>query len=314
MIFWLKPNFGPMVGYGHLSRLIAITEELVFRNHVYCFHFSNSQDVVANKMMSASGLSFGCKCHDFSDLLIIDSYTEHSSQQESWPNQGPKILQIVDDINPKLYADAYIEASPISNWTPANNNAAILEFDASPILRKRFDSKESPIRPKSNQNNKILISLGASNSIEQIIISIKIAIEKSKYQNHQVFCLLSGNDLNSLRTFLSENRIIPIEPGVLVVDIAFDFDLVISACGVTAWEILSSKAPCILIGGAENQRNQLDYFVNLNIADGLMFENQDQFVSPFAEKLNGFSSQQFAREICNGRIRAVDWIESFQSI
>jgi len=310
MIFWLMPEFGPKVGYGHLSRLIAITEELVFRKHEYCFHFSNSNDPIANAIMKASGLSFGCRCSELPNLLIIDSYNVDTKKLEVTSHHTTKILQIVDDINPKFYADAYLQASPINSWVPGNESAAILDFIASPILRKRFDSNDLVMSSKDCKNNKILISLGASNAIEQIIDSIIIAVENSRFRNHQIFCLLSGNDLNSLRSFLLKNEIVAIEPGILVVDIAFDFDFVISACGVTAWEIVSSRIPCIVIGGAENQRNQLNYFVNLNIADGLMFEKQKDFIISLTEKLNGFSNPSITNEICNGRIRAVDWIEN----
>ena len=304
------PEFGPKVGYGHLSRLVAITEELVFRKHEYCFHFSNSDDPIANEIMKASGLSFGCRCSKLPSFLIIDSYNLDTKKLDVILHHSTKILQIVDDINPKFDADAYLQASPITSWVPDNDSAVILEFIASPILRKRFDSNDLVKSSKNYKNNKILISLGASNAIEQIIASIRIAVENSRFRNHQIYCILSGNDLNSLRSFLLKNKIVAIERGISIVDIAFDFDLVISACGVTAWEIVSSRIPCIVIGGAENQRNQLNYFVNLNIADGLMFENQKDFVISLTEKLNGFSTPSITNEICNGRIRAVDWIEN----
>ncbi len=304
------PEFGPKVGYGHLSRLTAITEELVFRKHQYCFHFSNSDDRIANEIMKASGLSFGCRCDDSPNFLIIDSYNVDTKKLVSTLHRRTKILQIVDDVNPKFYADAYLQASPISSWVPDNNCAEILEFIASPILRKRFDSNNLVKTSKNHKNYKILISIGASDAIEQIVDSIIKTIENSQFRSHQIYCLLSGNDLNSLRSFLLKHKVIPIEPGISVVDIAFDFDFVISACGVTAWELITSGIPCVLIGCAENQRNQLSYFLKLNIADGLMFENQNDFVISLTEKLNRFSTLEIIDEICNGRIRAVDWIES----
>jgi spore coat polysaccharide biosynthesis predicted glycosyltransferase SpsG len=313
-MFWLNPEFGPLVGYGHLSRLIAITEELILRKHQYCFHFSDLDDPIANEMMKTSGLSFGCRCNNNPDFVIVDSYKVNINEPVFTPYHKTKILQIVDEINQKFYADAYIQASPITNWRPANNSAAILDFNVSPILRKRFDSNGLLGSFNSHQNNKILISLGASNAIQEIIISIKIALDQSRYRNHEIYCVLSGTDLNSLRLFLSENGIYPIEPGISLVDIAFDFDFVISACGVTGWEIVSSKIPCIFIGGAENQRSQLDYFINQKIADGSMFENQNDFIVSFGKKLNEFSTSKFMMEILNGRIRAVDWIEGLKSI
>jgi spore coat polysaccharide biosynthesis predicted glycosyltransferase SpsG len=310
MNFWLKPEFGPKVGYGHLSRLAAIAEELESRQHGYCFHYSTKNDLIANQMMKVSGLYLGCKCKFLPEFIIIDSYLASSHDVVSLPKHVTKTLQIVDDVNPKFYADAYIQASPISHWTPSNDSAAILEFVSSPILRKRFDSNEIAKRSNSEQKDKILISLGASSGIEQIISSITIAIKNSRYSNCQVYCLLSGGDLQSLRIFLNGNGIVAIEPGVSVVDIAYEFDFVISACGVTAWEIIVSKIPCLLVGGAENQRNQLNYFISLNISDGLMFENSENFVMSFVKKLHEFPSQKIMREISNGRIRAVNWIEN----
>jgi spore coat polysaccharide biosynthesis predicted glycosyltransferase SpsG len=109
---------------------------------------------------------------------------------------------------------------------------------------------------------------------------------------------------------LSKNQVVAIEPGVSVVEIACEYDFVISACGVTAWEILSSKIPCVLIGGAENQRNQLEYFINLNIAEGLMFEDKVDFVGHFSKILDRFSLSKSSQKIFNGRARAVDWMEN----
>jgi spore coat polysaccharide biosynthesis predicted glycosyltransferase SpsG len=88
------------------------------------------------------------------------------------------------------------------------------------------------------------------------------------------------------------------------------FDLVISACGVTGWELLLSNSPCFFIGTVNNQQSQLDYFINNNLADGLMFSENHMFIENTVQKLNAFTNNFNLRNINNGRKNVVDWLEN----
>ena len=97
-------------------------------------------------------------------------------------------------------------------------------------------------------------------------------------------------------------------------EISNGFDLVISACGVTAWELLFTNTPCFFIGTVKNQQKQLDYFIINGLADGLMFSESSQFVENTAHKLNTYSNNFGASNIDNGRKKVVDWLENLNQL
>ena len=61
------------------------------------------------------------------------------------------------------------------------------------------------------------------------------------------------------------------------------YDLVISAAGVTAWELLASNANCILVSTASNQNYQLEYLRKNFDVRGLEFSSSNH---SFSRELN----------------------------
>jgi spore coat polysaccharide biosynthesis predicted glycosyltransferase SpsG len=306
----LLPEFGKSIGYGHLSRLIAIAEELISRNHHYCFHTDNNSDFVANLMMESSQLSLECRCKVIPDFLLTDSYNVDKLLSGVKIPLGIKLIQLVDDINRPYFSDCYIEASPICEWKPLNLKAPILKFQMSPILRKQFDNAGLDDQGKLSPNFCLLITLGSSPEIVEILKLIVSAIRKSKFSEYRLYISTPSNRSLISKSVLAELEVESIDNLNNAIDIYNRFDLVISACGVTAWELLSANLPCLFIGTIKNQQNQLSYFIENSLADGLMFTRNLLFVQSLISKLNSYSKGFNANNINNGRKKVVDWLES----
>ena len=87
---------------------------------------------------------------------------------------------------------------------------------------------------------------------------------------------------------------------------------VISAAGVTAWELISLGVPGFLIGVVNNQVEQLQYFNKLGLRNGVLFENNSDFSNQISSLLDnlGFvdESRKAQKTLKNGRVEAVNWI------
>jgi spore coat polysaccharide biosynthesis predicted glycosyltransferase SpsG len=305
----LVPEFGKLIGYGHLSRLIAIAEELIHRNHTYCFHVYNNSDNIANLMIHSSGLSFNCNCKVQPNFLLVDTYNPNNALTKISVPVGIRLIQIIDDINKPFFADGYIEASPIKDWKPLNLAAPILEFKLSPILRVQFDNVSLWNKSELAASSKLLITLGSSALIINILKLLVPAIRKSKFSAHSLYISKNSDGNPELKLLLAELGIKSMNDFNSASEISNEFDLIISACGVTGWELLFKNSPCFFIGTVKNQQTQLDYFIKNDLSDGLMFSDSPLFIEKTLLKLNAYSNNFGAENINNGRKIVVDWLE-----
>lgn len=307
----LVSEFGKSIGYGHLSRLIAIAEELITRNFSYCFHLYDDTDEIANFMMQTSGLSFKCNCKGEPLYLVVDSYNANILLPKINVQDSTKIIQIVDDVNKPFFADGYVEASPISHWKPMNQNAPILEFKMSPILRAQFQHTDINKKAELISNSRVLITLGSSSLTIDILRALVSAIRLSKFSTHDLYLSTNSSGNPIIKLVAEELKVKTLDSLKSSREVLNGYDLVISACGVTGWELLLSNSPCFFIGTVDNQQSQLNYFIDNNLADGLMFSENPLFIENTIHKLNIYSNNYTVRNIVNGRKKVVDWLENF---
>ena len=92
-----------------------------------------------------------------------------------------------------------------------------------------------------------------------------------------------------------------------------DNSFVISAGGVTSWELISLEVPGFLIGVAQNQSLQINYLNERELRRGIVFEDEKKFTKELHQLLmNENFSTLFSppKLIENGRIQAVNWLLS----
>ena len=302
-------------GYGHLRRLVSLSSVLEYSN-VLCLHGNFEETKEFYNVIESSSELNKCKCDRQPDTVIFDSYSTKVLSSLECKN-SPKLIQLVDELSPKLWADAYIKASPTRDWKPLNKLAPIKEFTNNPILRQEFfSSNENPVHSKDMLNN-ILILTGSSNLSKQVILYLS-EISSSYLSEYSFVVATNDEKMGEFSKSL----------GFVTVPFLNDFQtlvngyrLVVSAGGVTAWELLKLNSNCIILSLADNQNLQLEYFkMHYNII-GLIFDPNNsslktELCDAILESLNSLEAIKVRQRptIHNGAVAAVDWLKELNFV
>ena len=307
--FWFGCQSNSKVGLGHVSRCVSLAEEIQSRGGIACFGHVSTLDSRGLELLSLSNIKPGCACNLKPSAVIYDSYDIEFIQSEYSFLQS-KVVLLVDEVSPPFSADAYIEASPIKTWQPLNQVASVFKFNTNPILRTVFDSPLDAL--SSSGPFDVIINLGAAKDFQLILDELLPQIRRRRIFNHQI-SILTGS--NSIAEIINANKISDlnlVEGTYNFKDLIGPNTFVISAAGVTAWELISLGVPGFLVGVVNNQVEQLKYFNKLGLRDGLLFENNSDFSIQISSLLDNMSfvdvSRKAQKTLRNGRIEAVDWI------
>lgn len=308
---WFASISSTKVGLGHLARIIALAEEFRSNGVTYCFQHLSIFDNRGQELLNESMLESTCKCIGLPDLIVIDSY-DSIYIENCIRSTNTRSLLIVDETSPEVFADYYVEASPIRSWKPLNTHGKVFKFEHNPILRVTFDKPLILENPK-NHLMKVLITLGATD-LEYEILEILIQSIRKFLIFNKCITVVSSN----LET---KERLVKAFPDDLKLIINFssfkdflrNFDFVISAGGVTAWELISLGVPGILIGVADNQFNQISYLQRHGLRNGINYRESYKFQEEISTILDlAIQDSNIVhlkrKELRNGRIEVVNWI------
>jgi spore coat polysaccharide biosynthesis predicted glycosyltransferase SpsG len=300
-------------GYGHLRRLVSLSSILEYSN-ILCLHgnFEKTKEFY-NVVESWSELN-KCKCDKQPDTVIFDSYSSKVLLSLEFKN-SPKLIQLVDELSPKLWADAYIKASPTRDWKPLNELAKIKEFENNPILRREFFSIKN--KPEQSLLNSILVLTGSSNLSDQVLLYLSE---------------ISSNDLSGFTFVIATNdeklsefsksigfTVVPYSNDFRA--LVNDYRLVVSAGGVTAWELLKLNSNCVILSLADNQNLQLEYLkIHYDIL-GLIFDPNNSSLKTelrdiILKSLNPPEVINVRQRptIHDGAVGAVDWLKKLNFV
>jgi spore coat polysaccharide biosynthesis predicted glycosyltransferase SpsG len=252
-------------GYGHLSRLISFGRVLETETRT-CLHgvFEPTEEFV-NMTLDAKNL-LECKCQGKPNLIIFDSY-DPTILKNSLANYPSRVVQLVDELSPEVMAEAYIEVSPTKLWKPLNSSAKILKFNDSPFLRREFFTSLDKKSYIDGDQKKVLVLIGSSKSCKEIIKDIS-EIFSRRFPDYSLY--IAATDLN-LASYAQSLDFTIINYDNNFLELISQYHLVISAAGVTAWELLSLQCNMLLIATANNQNLQLEYMSKNFQIPGLHF-------------------------------------------
>jgi spore coat polysaccharide biosynthesis predicted glycosyltransferase SpsG len=307
--FWFGCQSNSEVGLGHVSRCVSLAEEIASRGHFSCFAHISNLDIRGLQLLTLSGLKSECVCDLKPSVVIYDSYDLDFIQSGGVFTEA-RIVLLIDDVSLPLFADAYLEASPIKNWKPLNEGAAVFKFDCNPILRTAFDL------PLYSSNFSapfdVVISLGAAKHFQLILDALLPQIRGQKDFGQKITILTGGNSIQEIIK-ANETSDLNLVGGIYNLrDLITPHTFVISAAGVTAWELISLGVPGFLIGVVNNQFEQLEYFNKLGLRNGILFQNNSTFSTQINNLLDTINFMDTAKKaqmtLKNGRVDAVDWI------
>lgn len=301
-------------GYGHLRRLVSLGSVLEYSN-ILCLHGNFEETKEFYSVIESSEFN-KCKCDLRPATVIFDSYSTKVLSTLGFKN-SPKLIQLVDELSPKLWADAYIKASPTRDWMALNGRAQVKEFYNSPILRREFFSSNKNRVYSPARLNSILVLTGSSSLSKQALLYLSEIF--SSYLSGFTFVIATNDEKLGefsksigfvVTPYLNDFR-----------NLVNDYRLVVSAGGVTAWELLKLDSNCIILSLADNQNFQLEYLKIHYKVVGLKFdpnnfslktELRDAILKSLnpSEVIKSYQSPK----IHDGAVDAVDWLKELNYV
>ena len=100
-----------------------------------------------------------------------------------------------------------------------------------------------------------------------------------------------------------------------------NYDFVISAAGVTAWELLLLKAKFILISLADNQNYQINYLNRVFGIQGLIYDKKLKNIEPDLSQAINMESGEIkngrdgsAGDISDGAVKINEWLSALNLV
>ena len=302
-------------GYGHLRRLVSLSAVLEY-NNTLCLHGNFEETKEFYQIIEGSKELILCKCKENPDIVIFDSYDIKVLSNIGFKS-SPRLIQIIDELSPKIWANAYIEASPTLNWRPVNELAKVKEFKNNPILRREFFSDLYNRTPMMSNIDNVLVLTGSSNLSRQVITYLSEIF----YNNIKGYTFTIATNDEKLGEFSKSFgfKVIPFLNDFQT--LTKEYKLVVSACGVTAWELIKLQCNCVLLSLADNQDLQLDYLkVNFNI-NGLKFDLNNsllktELIDAITKSLSLSKEKtiNLSARVADGAVDAVIWLKNLDYI
>jgi len=272
------PVFDP--GLGHLSRLIAVAQELHLSGIDYCFHPYNDFSSTQIEFIISNQLNPSCTCSEELGLLIVDSYNPELVEKKIGAGRN-KIVQFVDEITPIGACNAIIEVSPISPTKRYPSEVPLLKFRNAPLLRDEvYIARNSQIIQDKDEGGWVLL-LGGVSDFKYLEVLSTLRRVRDVFCAELTIATKSAAVVNTAKDlgfskFCSEQNISYISQ---------HFKYVISAAGVSAWEFSFIGMPGFVISVVENQEFQLRYLVDSGIRQGISMSSTS-LEAEFAEKID----------------------------
>lgn len=290
-------------GLGHLSRLIAVAQELKLNGINYCFHPYNNFNVLQLEFIILNQLELNCTCSKESDLSIIDSYNPELVTKEKG-SEMENIVQFVDEITPIGACDAIIEVSPISPTKRYPSEVPVLKFKDAPLLRDEvYIARKSKLVQTQNEGGWVLLLGGVSDSkyLEVLSSFLRVGID---------FCreLTIATKSDSIIRIAKKLGFTKFCSEQNVSYISNHYKYVISAAGVSAWEFSFIGLPGFVISVVDNQEFQLKYLVESGIRQGVSMSNT-HFEAELNEKIGSVGKICDKLPLSSGRSECISFLK-----
>ena len=286
---------GSGIGFGHLSRCIAIRNELLFSGHTAQIVAElrgisrlDSQIIELNWL----GDPIILKRFTGYDLLLIDSYLLNREDLETI-NRLFKKTVIIDDYNRIKYeADLLINPNVFfKNIDYSNQTCPRVGGADYVILRKEFRKNSQQISYNRNVAN-LLVSIGGSDFRQLIPQLIDIFLSTSL----ESINIVAPEGLNS---DLDDNRlsILGCQSAYEMCELMSKADLVVSACGQSLHELASLGKPVIGICLADDQEPNQDFYFKAGfLKDDIKWDTQN-LKERLLDNLNYFAEFEAREEV-----------------
>lgn len=292
------------MGLGHISRLVALAQELQHRDLEYCFHNNSEMKSSSQEFIAECGLRSNCQCDRNPDISILDTYNAEFIRNFSLTQV--RVL-LIDETSPSVFASAYLVASPILSWVPPMRDSKVLAFQNSPILRKQIVMGALDSSRAERSEGLLVILGGVSNDVfERIIRQLKSATQNVWLDLPLSVVCYSSDQIVAAKALNFKI----IYPSTDILKLTSEFSAVVSAAGVIAWELAALRVPGFTLGVVENQEFQVQYLKENNVRDGISASslNFEDLLREEISKLKIKDSNHKTRPELDGSRKAIDFI------
>ncbi|TJX68846.1 GNAT family N-acetyltransferase [Soehngenia saccharolytica] len=281
---------GKNIGLGHLSRCIALYDEIQSRNIkvelIVHGEVSNIRilEGKAYKNVDWANIEYLDNTISDEDYVIVDSYLANYVCYETISLKSKRALYI-DDIGRLSYPKGIVlnpslDSSHIDY--SYKTEAEVLKGAKYVILRSAFCVDDEKILNKNVSRG--LIIMGGTDIRNLTPILIKYICEKNPDINFDIvvdaFQYSKLVSLNKINNVLYHKDLTEID----MYKIIYNADIAISAAGQTIYELLSTRTPFIAIQVAENQKNNFESLKEYLNSEILLNYDEDNFIMKLQEK------------------------------
>jgi len=270
MLVWLVFDSSHDLGFGHISRLVALGQFLDSKDIEYCFHVEESIPKRVIDFIQRNKLNIRCTCSGWPKLIVTDTYNTETIGKLSLLAGAP-ILAFTDELTPTFGADAIIEVSPISASKSYPSGIPVLKFQDSPLLRDEIVSYGEVVRKLDVERKKWLVTLGGVDDLvyRNFLEQLKVTLD------HQELNITVASGSSAVGTLANSLGFKWLNHALDVSAICDNFDVAVTGAGVTAWELAYLRLPGFVIGVVGNQDFQLDYLIKHKIRLGARLAEQE---------------------------------------
>jgi len=277
----IRLDAGDYYGFGHLSRCLSLSNELIsdfsvilivktddkikVQKFIECN--SNPHDFKQTRFLRKD-MNINDEISEIVDqvsttnsFLILDHYSIDESYQLSLNRQNIKWLQFDSHAKQKFYGNLVLHASPGSSYkmykaliSDSNNNTKLLLGTKYSIINRKFLNKRHEVTPRSNLK-RVFICFGGGKDKGTTFKCLNML--KNEYLSLlEIAVLISdkNDDIEDIKRIASLNKNITLHiNSTEVQNFMADCDLAIIAPGTLSYEAASLGLPMLLITIATNQ-------------------------------------------------------------
>ena len=306
---------GPLIGAGHVSRVIAIAEELIRRNYSISWLVSDSTNFLKllDFFQVDSDVMKEIRINQviFSpvDILVIDSYDDLFFQEVTQIHNPQLTIQIVDETSSaSICASMRWSGSILSEKARKRLGKgcelyAGLEFV--PIRKKVKELRGSSIFEPRKKKNSIIVTLGASDlAVPFIDKLLETVLDLSSVED--VFISHPNYQINS-----QSRNFKYLDPRDMLTEALHRNSLVICGGGITSLELLFLRLDFLVLEVAGNQAAQIEYLCENKYCEQLKLVNPKQDQEAVLRGLTNLSSKNHDTlgALGQGSSLLVDWID-----
>ena len=282
------------IGTGHVTRCYALAQELVSRGVATDFVGSIANVPILDKLPNQVRIKPESETdwEEYS-VAVLDSYNLEPEYALRIKSFGPKIAVIADDATPALPGDLYIEPSVNLLWKPPAGYEHVerLKGPEFALIRSELRQSTNDIsNPPIADETRVLVLLGGS-GLSPYQLPLLAALDS--------LCVPLRVTLVTALPDIGQERLDHIKMDISaprhdLENLLRSTDLVISAAGVSSWEVLSTGKPLGIIAVVDNQEPNYSYMSETAIAEplGRVYRNEPIDLN----QLQSFLAHNFSNE------------------